>query len=225
MNRLYIVSISYKIETLDKHNKGRGMHMKDEQQLIKAAQNGDLKAFETLIHLYEKTIYNICMRLLQNPEEAYDAGQEVCIKIWKQLNTFEGQAKLSTWIYRMATNQCLDILRKNKKRVHDISIYQQGTSEEEEWLIEGIPEEDIAHIIERKEMHGVLVQGLGEIKPDYKVIIVLRDIELHSYEEIAAILNLSLGTVKSRLSRARLALKKVLQQDKEPYRSFFRQKK
>lgn len=199
------------------------MKNKNEEQLIKEAVKGNMKAFEILISQYEKKVYALCLHLLKDPEEAYDAAQEVCIKVWRQLKHFEGQAKFSTWLYRIGTNQCLDLMRKNKKRSQDISLFQKDQLSEEEWMIEPIQEEEgIAETIEKKVLQEVVQLGIKELKEDYQVIITLRDIEEHSYEEIADILELSLGTVKSRLARARQALKKVLQQNKEPYRSFFR---
>ena len=195
----------------------------NEEKLIKAAQKGDMEAFEKLISEYEKKIYALCLHLLKDPEEAYDAAQEVCIKVWRQLESFEGQAKFSTWLYRIGTNQCLDLMRKNKKRSKDISLFQKDEESEEEWLLEGPHEkEGVAEAVEKKVLQEVVQLGIGELKEDYQVIITLRDIEEHSYEEIAEVLELSLGTVKSRLSRARQALKKVLGQNKEPYQSFFR---
>ncbi len=195
----------------------------NEEKLIKAAQKGDMEAFEKLISEYEKKIYALCLHLLKDPEEAYDAAQEVCIKVWRQLESFEGQAKFSTWLYRIGTNQCLDLMRKNKRRSKDISLFQKDEESEEEWLLEGPHEkEGVAEAVEKKVLQEVVQLGIGELKEDYQVIITLRDIEEHSYEEIAEVLDLSLGTVKSRLSRARQALKKVLGQNKEPYQSFFR---
>lgn len=199
------------------------MKNKNEEQLIKAAAKGDMKAFEILISQYEKKVYALCLHLLKDPEEAYDAAQEVCIKVWRQLRHFEGQAKFSTWLYRIGTNQCLDFMRKNKKRSQDVSLFQKDQLSEEEWMIEPIDQEEgIAETVEKKVLQEVVQLGIKELKEDYQAIITLRDIEEHSYEEIADILQLSLGTVKSRLARARQALKKVLQQNKEPYRSFFR---
>lgn len=197
--------------------------MTENKELIKAAQNGDLKAFETLIGLYENNIYKLCLKMLQNEEEAADAFQEVCLKVWKQLKHYKGDAKLGTWIYRLTTNQCIDLLRKNKKHITDISIFQRN-EKDEEWLLDEVSKEDVAMQVETQVLQEVIQVGLSELKPEYKAIIVLKDMEDYSYEEIASILQISLGTVKSRLSRARKALKKVLEQNKEPYKSFFRQK-
>lgn len=195
----------------------------NEEQLIKVAAKGDMEAFEMLIGQYEKKIYALCLHLLKDPEEAYDAAQEVCIKVWRQIANFEGQAKFSTWLYRIGTNQCLDLIRRNKKRSQDISLFQKDEASEEEWMIESPKQEEgVEEKVEKKALQEVVQLGLKELKEDYQVIITLRDIEEHSYEEIAEVLEISLGTVKSRLARARQALKKVLQQNKEPYQSFFR---
>ena len=162
--------------------------------------------------------------MLKESQEAYDAAQEVCIKVWRQLDTFKEESKLSTWIYRIATNQCLDLMRKNKRKAAEVSLYQ---SDEEPHQEEKITDkqsiwDDMSEMMAQKEMTEVLMQGISEMKEDYRAILILRDIEEKAYAEIAEILALSLGTVKSRISRARQALKKILEQDKEPYRSFFR---
>lgn len=199
------------------------MDEKIEQKLISRAQKGDPAAFEKLIIDYEKKIYNICLRMVKNEQEAYDLAQEVCVKIWKQLHNFEGNAKFSTWIYRIATNHSLDYLRKQKNK-NEISLYtKQADSEEEKILDTPSKAKGPERQLEDMELQNIIKQGLLELKEEYRTIIVLRDIEDYSYDEIAEILELSLGTVKSRLSRARMALKKILMQNKEPYQSFFRQ--
>ncbi|MHC1746962.1 MAG: RNA polymerase sigma factor [Cellulosilyticaceae bacterium] len=200
------------------------MDEKIEKLLIERAQKGDTAAFEKLIVQYEKKIYNICFRMVRNEQQAYDLAQEVCVKVWRQLHTFELAAKLSTWIFRIATNHCLDYLRKQKNK-NEVSLYAQNSDTDEEWMLD-IPsgEKSTERQIEDMELQDIVKQGLYELKEEYRIILVLRDIEAYSYEEIASTLELSLGTVKSRLSRARLALKKILMQNKEPYKSFFRQK-
>lgn len=194
-----------------------------ESKLIKLAKKGNTSAFEKLIVAYEKNIYNICLRMLNNEQEAYDASQEVCMKIWRQIEHFEGNSKFSTWVYRIATNQCLDILRKYKNK-KEISIYQTNKDSDDEWVME-IPDEkaNLEKHIEEIALQDVLQLALSELKDEYRELIVLRELQEHSYDEIGAILNLSQGTVKSRLSRARGALRKILSQNKEPYCSFFRQ--
>lgn len=195
----------------------------NEEAWINAAIQGDVEAFEKLIGQYEKKIYNICLRLLKRPEEAYDAAQEVCIKIWKQLGQFKGNSQLSTWIYRVATNTCLDILRQQKKRQDEMPLFIDEEEQSEEKLSDlAIIWDDMSKQMAEGEMGQVIWKGIEELKPEHRMIIVLRDVEGYSYEEIAHELRLSIGTVKSRLSRARMSLKKILEQNKEPYRSFFR---
>ncbi|ONI45804.1 RNA polymerase, partial [Candidatus Epulonipiscioides gigas] len=139
------------------------------------------------------------------------------IKIWKQINKFEEKSKFSTWIYRIATNQCLDILRKNKNR-KVVSINQN-----EEWVLELEDTKiNIEKQVEDAERLRVLKLALDELKKEQSEIIIMKDINNLSYDEIATKQNISLGTVKSRLSRARNALKNILQQDKEPFQSFWR---
>lgn len=202
------------------------MNLEEEALLIKQAQNGSIAAYEMLIRKYEKTIYQLCLKMLKDPEEAYDAAQEACIKIWNQLSHFKSESKLSTWIYRLTVNQCLDILRKNKRKLIQLSSYQEEETHQEEKLEAGQSIwEDMSEVMARQEANEVLMQGISELKEDYRDILILRDIEEKGYEEMAEILSISLGTVKSRLFRARQSLKKILEQDKEPYRSFFRHNK
>ncbi|MGL4738106.1 MAG: RNA polymerase sigma factor [Cellulosilyticaceae bacterium] len=199
------------------------MEDKHELNRIAQAQAGDMKAFEDLITTYEKKIYGICLRMMGNEQDAYDAAQEVCVKIWRQLGSFEGHSKFSTWVYRIATNQCLDHLRKRKNK-DEISLFQTNAHTDEEWMID-VPSTEltIEEQMDQKALGEVIQLGLNELKVEYKEMIVLRDVMGNSYEEISRILDVSVGTVKSRLSRARGALKKILMQNKEPYRSFFRQ--
>lgn len=187
------------------------MYEEEEHLYIEAAQKGNIDAFETLISIYEKKIYTICLRMMNHTEEASDATQEVCLKIWRQLKSFQGKSKFSTWIYRITMNECLDRLRKSKNKKNNIIKYEQ----------EDLVSESAEEIIQNKVLQDILKQAILELKDEQRKMIVLRDINGNTYEQIADILNLSLGTVKSRISRARVALKRILQQDKEPYKSFF----
>lgn len=194
----------------------------NEKKLIDAASKEDLEAFEKLISMYEQKIYNICLRLLKQPDEAYDAAQEACIKIWKNLKYFKGDAKLGTWIYRVTTNTCLDFLRQNKKRQEEMPLL---SDEEQLYPQELVNWKDLSDHMTQKEVVQVLWQAIGELSVDYRTMIVLRDIEGYAYDEIALQLDISVGTVKSRLSRARVKLKQILEQNKEPYCSLFRHNK
>ena len=194
----------------------------NEKLWIQAAVEGDIESFEKLIKIYEKRIYNICLRLLKDQEEAYDAAQEVCIKIWKQLSQFKGDSKFSTWVYRIATNTCIDLLRKQKKRENEVTLFTDDEEQEERLTDLTDIWKDMSEQLAGDELRSVIWQGIQELKVDHRMVIVLRDVEGKSYDEIANALGVSIGTIKSRLSRARQQLKKILEQNKEPYRSFFR---
>ncbi len=194
--------------------------MNTDEVLVIRVKSGDVSAYEELIKRYETTIYKICRKILDE-HEAYDAAQEVCIKVWKQIDKFEEKSKFSTWVYRITTNQCLDIIRKKKnKKVVSIN---QINSDDENWELEiADTTVNIEKQIEDAERNKVLKMALDELKTEYKEIIILRDIQNLSYDEISNNLDISLGTVKSRLSRARNTLKNILLQDKEPFSSFWR---
>lgn len=172
----------------------------EEALILGACKNGDLKAFEVLIRTYEKKIYNLCYYTLKNKEDALDASQEVCIKIYKSIVKFKGDSKLSTWIYRVTYNTCLDYI---KKRREDL-CYEEAilTREKSDGGIEGI--------LENRELRHDIRLCILKLADEFRTIILLRDINGLSYQEIADILNLQVGTVKSRLSRAREALRSEL---------------
>lgn len=198
------------------------MHLNEEQLLIVAAQKGDQTAFEQLILQYEATVYDISYKMVKNETDAYDIAQEVLIKIWKQIPKFKGQCKFSTWVYRITYNQCLDSLRKQKRK-REISLFRPKEEKEDLYIIEEIDENEcVEKQILQKEYQKVIQEALLEIKEEYRLVLILRDMKGYSYEEIATIAQLSLGTVKSRINRARAALKKVLLKDEELYSSFFR---
>lgn len=193
-----------------------------EKMLVKKAKKGDIDAFEQLVTDNEKVIYNIIYRIMNNPEDTYDISQETFIKAYTKINQFNEESKFSTWLYRIATNTALDELRKRKGKetfsidqtieVNDNDIMPQHEDESE----------NIEEKVEKKETAGIIEQALGELNEDHRVILTLRDIQELSYDEIAETLKITLGTVKSRISRARREMKNILMQDKEPYASYFR---
>lgn len=200
------------------------MSCEKEQLLIEKAKQGDIKAFEELIIEHEKTVYNIVYRMMNNVDDAYDLSQETFIKVYRQISSFDGKSKFSTWIYRIATNTCLDELRKRKGK-ETFSMNEMIESEDGQIISQYIDEsENTEDKILDKEQAQIIRQALSEVNENYRIIITLRDINNLSYDEIAQILNISLGTVKSRISRARKEMKRILTQDKEPFSSYFRQR-
>jgi len=187
-----------------------------EQDLIKKAQEGDVEAFEQLIRDYEKRILNYCFRMMGNLSDAEDAAQEVFVKIFRFIDSFNGQSSFSTWLYRIASNVCLDLLRKAKRQPKDtVSIYQENDEGEEYSIAIEDTEPDPYERAQLSEAQKVLKEALNQLSDEHKQVIILRDIEGLSYEEIAEAMGTAPGTVKSRINRARQMLKKLLEKDKE----------
>lgn len=156
--------------------------------------------FETLFDEYGDKVYGLAYRLMGNRDDAMDVSQEVFIKIFRNLKAFKGQSTLATWVYRITYNTCMDELRKRK--IKQVSIADKPDLTDDNTSVEEIYEAD-----ERKE---AVHNALYKLDDDQRAIIVMRDIQGLSYEEIAEVLQCPLGTVKSRLSRARLNLKEIL---------------
>lgn len=181
----------------------------DEAALVARACQGDVAAFEQLVAAYERKVYNLAYRLTGNPEDAADVAQEALLKVYTSLPEFRGDASFSTWLYRVVSNTCLDELRR-RKRQRAVSLDQpisltDGEDLTRQWADESDgPEEALT----RKEQQAMVQQAISLLDEDHRVIIIMRDIQGLSYEEVADALGLSLGTVKSRLNRARAALQK-----------------
>jgi len=172
----------------------------DEIALIAKCKENDAEAFEKLILAYETKIYNLCFYILKNKEDALDAAQEVCIKIYKSINKFKGDSKFSTWVYRITYNTSIDYVKKRKDDIPYDDFIDSESNEDNK--IEGI--------IESKELKQEIKNCIMKLNEGFRTIIILRDIDGLSYQEIAGILNIEVGTVKSRLSRARETLKNEL---------------
>ncbi len=179
--------------------------MSGESLLIEEAKAGSFDAFAELIFLYEKKIYNYCLRMTNCREDAEDLTQEVFVRVYKNLKGFQGNSRLSTWIFRIAHNICIDHFRKSKFTM--VSLNQPKNHEDQREM--ELPSEDPTPEQEalRKEQQEFLLKSIEKLRPEYKTVIILRDIQHHSYEEIAEILDIPLGTVKSHISRARTALR------------------
>ena len=183
--------------------------------LVEKARKGDMSAFEQLILNHEKIVYNVALRMFNNIEDAKDIAQEVFIKAFRSIENFDGRSSFSTWIYRIAMNTCIDETRKRKGKA-SVSLEEEMSDEDGSWKQQyaddgDTPEESML----RQEGQHEIMRALERISPDHKLVIVLRDIQGLSYDEIAEITDLTLGTVKSRISRARLQLKQELLEIRE----------
>lgn len=185
-----------------------------EKELVQRSRNGDTAAFEELIQSYEKRIFNIALRMTGNREDSSDIAQEVCIKIFKSISKFKEDASFSTWVYRITSNVCIDEMRKRKNNV--VPLIFAGEDGEMEIPVasqDKLPEE----IAESNEMSRLIKTCISQLAPEHKTIVVFRDIYDYTYEEISKILNISIGTVKSRLNRARNILKTKIK-SMEPFK-------
>ena len=182
-----------------------------EQELVAAAQAGDQGAFAQLVEANTGKIYSLTLRMTGNPEDAADLTQETFLNAWRGLPRFQGQSAFSTWLYRLASNACIDFLRRESRRP---TLSMTVLEEDEESRQAEISDERWSphQALERQELRDQLEQGLAAISPEHRQILLLRESEGLSYQEIARILELEEGTVKSRLARARLALRNYLKQ-------------
>lgn len=177
--------------------------------LIARCKNGDRDAFNELVEKYQNKVINIAYGILSNADDAADAAQEVFIKVYRSIGSFKEQSSLSTWIYRITVNVCTDIVRKNSKHSKVLSINQTFGEDEQEFDIKDdsrTPDE----LAELNETQREVRQAISELKDEYRAVLTLFDIEGMPYDKISEILKIPIGTVKSRLSRAREALKKEL---------------
>jgi RNA polymerase sigma-70 factor (ECF subfamily) len=174
----------------------------DEQELIEALQRGDAKAFETFVLTYQHRVYGISLRMLGNRSEAEEIAQEVFLRVHRSIGDFRGDSKLSTWLYAITSRLCLNRLKAGAR-----DRRAGGTVLER--IADGRPNPD-ARLIEA-ERESAVHQAIQELDDDRKIVVVLRDLHGLSYEEIASALDLDLGTVRSRLHRARMELRQRLE--------------
>jgi len=182
----------------------------DESALVEKARHGDSEAFAELVRKYERKIYRLAKHITQNDEDAEDVLQEAFLKAYEHLPGFQGQSKFYTWIVRIAVNEALMKLRKRRgdKIVSLDEPVETGeeTVKREVAVWEDNPEQRYS----REEMQRILDEAVQSLKPDFRTVFVLRDIEEMSTEETAEALRISVPAVKSRLLRARLALREKL---------------
>ena len=182
----------------------------DEAALIESARKGSLDAFNTLVLAYQHQVYNLAYRIMGEEAAASDAAQEAFISAYKNLKSFRG-GSFKSWLLRIVTNACYDDLRRRKRRpATSLDELTDGEDGEAEFDVP-TPEDGPETIAQRHELAGLIQQGITTLPDDQRIVLVLSDVQGMSYEEIASITNSNLGTVKSRLSRARAKLREYLQ--------------
>jgi RNA polymerase sigma-70 factor (ECF subfamily) len=184
----------------------------EESRIVQKVLRGDVNAFEKLVLEYEKNVYNIALRMTGNAEDASDMTQEAFIKAYNSLQSFRGDSKFSVWIYRIATNVCLDFLR-SKSRRPTVSLSVEDNDGEEVQLDVADESQSPELLLDRQMTRESVRRGLETLSPEYRQILLLREIQGLSYDEISQALGLEVGTVKSRIFRARKKLCAFLLQD------------
>jgi RNA polymerase sigma-70 factor (ECF subfamily) len=172
-----------------------------DQELLERARSGDPSAFDLIVDRFERRVFAVALRITRHNEDARDVTQEVFITALRALKGFRGEAQLSTWFHRVTVNASLDLVRKRQRREHS-SVDDLG----DQASAEPGPESEAISSVRAGEVH----RALGELPVDQRALIVLHDLQGLDYAECAEALEIPLGTVKSRLHRARLALAKVL---------------
>lgn len=190
-----------------------------DKDLVERLQAGEREAFEELVQEYQADVYGLLYHLLGDGEDARDATQETFLKIYCHIGRFRGECELRTWIYRIAVNEAANHLRWWRRRRRDCTISLDGGEEDGHPLRESLADHRATpeqRVLEQEQRHRVQ-QALYQIKPKFRMALILRDIEGCSYEEIADMLGISLGTVKSRIARGREMLRQqVLRMQHRP---------
>ena len=188
------------------------MTRKEEAALVQRIQNGDADAFAVLMEEYQKKVYLLALRTVGNPQDAEDMTQEAFLRAYRSIHSFRGDSKLSVWLYRLTTNLCIDLLR-SRGRKPAVSLTVEDNDEDTQELDVTDERYDPEEIFQRRELQRAVQRGLAALPEDYRVILVLRELEGLSYAEIGEVLGLEEGTVKSRLFRARKKLCAFLIED------------
>ncbi|MBN2030557.1 sigma-70 family RNA polymerase sigma factor [bacterium] len=179
-----------------------------DEELINRFQQGDVYAFEQIVHRYKEPLVNFIYHFVGNRIDAEDVVQETFLRVFKKKNLYRSVAKFSTWIYTIASNLAKTELRRRRRR-RILSLSQMGYEDKDYELPDHFSSPDKA--IERKTKEQTIRKEIEALPAKFKEVVVLRDIQEFSYEEISQILNIPLGTVKSRVNRGRLRLQKHLQ--------------
>ncbi len=184
----------------------------EDRDLVSRARTGDTGAFEALVRRYQRWVFTLALRMVGEPAEAEDMAQEIFLKAYRGLKGFKGASRFSTWLYSIASHHCLNHLQALRRRPSAprraagvIAASSNDPSVAVDRMADGAPRADA--LLERADLVRILQAELANLTEDHRIILVLRDIHGLSYEEIAESLGLELGTVRSRLHRARLEMK------------------
>lgn len=185
----------------------------DDACLIIAFKEGNSDAFQALVRRYEDRVFNLCLRMVNDEVESADLTQEVFLKVYRSIGNYQHNHAFYTWVYRIAVNACIDCLRKRKRHAHTISLCIAGREDQGDGGREldipdasGIPDA----LLEQAQLRDKMMEAIGQLSEKLRTIILLKEVEGFTYEEISDVLECSRGTVKSRLFRARERLREIL---------------
>jgi RNA polymerase sigma-70 factor (ECF subfamily) len=181
----------------------------DDRELIARARRGEERAFRALLRSYERAVYNICLRMIRDRLEAEDLAQEAFMKVFSMLDRYDPAYAFSSWLFKITTNLCIDAIRK--RRVETVSMEEPVRGQDSEYVRQyPSPVDNPERELIKSERARRLEEGIEGLPAHYRIIILLRHQQNLSYEEIAATLDIPLGTVKARIHRAREMLKNRL---------------
>ncbi len=184
----------------------------NEDKLIKLAVNGNEQAFSEIVLMYQDAVYNMAMYISKNSEDAFDISQEVFLKLWQTLPAFRGESKLKTYLLQLTKNAAYDFIRKNSSKSALSLTVENNDGEEVQYdIADPSPDSNPAEAYLREEKIKAVRRAIQSLGDEHRDVIIMRDIEGMSYSDIARILHISEGTVKSRLNRGRHLLKKILE--------------
>ena len=189
----------------------KSMNLEEEKEIIQRVINGDKNAFEDLVVANQKNVYNLALKMTRNEDDALDISQEAFIKAYRQLDSFRGDSRFSVWLYRLTYNLCIDFLRKKT-----VAITVPLSYEDEGGDVSPLEIPDVRNLPEdsalRKELQKTISVSMSELELNHREILAMREITGMSYDDIAKSLGVNIGTVKSRLARARLKLVDILKE-------------
>lgn len=200
-----VTTLTVNMETYSEIVQVEDFDTEQERELILRCQERDTAAMGTLIVQYQHWVYNIAYGMLGHREDAEDAAQDAFLSVWQNIESFKFRSRFSTWLYRIVKNKCLNVIDQRKRRKTD----PMDIDDSQPWVpLDNVtPERETL----RNEQSEILHAALGRLKESYRTILVLRELRELSYEEIAEVLNCTLGRVKSRLHEARKALREELE--------------
>ena len=181
----------------------------EDQRLVQLAQKGDMVAFNQIVERHQRAVYSTCLRMLRDPHLAEDATQDAFVRAWKAIASFRGGI-VRPWLMRIATNRTYDMLRSKARRPAG-SLDAQPFESEPEWTTQVSPAEHPEQFTSRGELSDLLQGALDSLPDDQRLAIVLSDVQGYGYDEIAQVMDIAVGTVKSRISRGRSRLREYLQ--------------